>query len=281
MGCKGCGNGGGNTIPITDNNHLHKGVIMIAGPGIAVEDLSDAENYRFRHSTVEFIALSVALTLIAKESGEIRTSPVLKGTVLDRIELSWVYNKAINSQTLSNTGGLAAPTLIGSDVSHNYDPVNVQNNISFTIAGNDGLGQPGSTDSDTKSISFGNIMWLGKGPSKINTATAGIEAFIETLATQVIKTSRSHTYHATGGVNEKHFVAYPKAFGLATFTKPPFVGGYVRLKNVLGTLKSELAGGDVETDVIFTNSKGYAEAYYIYESLIDNQDDPVTSFTIS
>lgn len=286
MSCRGCGHGGGNQIPITGGGSspgggTGKGVIMIAGPGIQVEDLSDTENYRFRHSAVPYQALSVNLNLTAEESGVIRTSPVLKGTVLDKIQLSWSYNKEINSQSLSNTVSLPPPTLAASDRSHTYNPVNVQNNVSFTVQGNDGLGQPGSSASASRSIVFGNLMWLGKGTSRLNTVTSDLEIFLESLQIQVIKTIRNHTYNATGGVNEKHFVGYPKSFGLGTFTKGIFVGGYVRLKSVMGILKSDLAEGDVESDIIITNSKGYSEAYYIYESLFDNQDDPVTPFTIT
>jgi hypothetical protein len=156
--------------------------------------------------------------------------------------------------------------------------VSVTSNITFTLTGNDGEGQPGSTDSDSKSITFGNVMYLGKGPSKIGALASGMEAFIESLATSTIKTSRGHTYNATGAANEHHFVAYPKAWGEATFTKGIFSGGYVRLKNVGGTMEVD---GSPEIDVSFGNSASFSEEYYIYQSLYDNQNDPVTPFIIT
>jgi hypothetical protein len=269
-----------NFIPITGGPTTQKDVVLIPGPGIQIEDLSDVNAYRFVLSTQEIVDLSVNLTVIALEAGDPKTSPILRGTVIDELNLTWVYNKAIVSQTLTNTGSLTPPSLTTTEFSYNYTGQNVQNNLSLTIQGNDGLAQPGSIASDTKSISFGNIMWIGAGTSKINESTAGIEAFIESLS-GVIKTSRNHTYFATGGVNQKHFVAYPAAFGLGTFTKGIFTGGYIRLKNVGGTLKSVLGIGDIESPITITNSKGYSENYYIYESEYDNQADNVTPFTIS
>lgn len=283
MSCRGCGRNGANVIPVFNQDEStasQKGVIILPGPGIGVENLSDADNYRFRISTQEFVALTVALTLVAKEAGVVKTSPILKGTIIDEIELNWTYNKAVNSQLLTNNSDLIEPSLEIEERAYEYSAQDIDSNISFTIAGNDGLGQPGSTASSTKSISFGNILYLGTGPDKFNTATSGIEAFIESL-TAVTKTARSYSYHATGGTNQYHFIAYPKAWGLATFTKGIFTGGYVRLKNVLGTLKAELGGGDVESDITITNSKGYTEEYYVYQSLFDDQADAVTPFVIS
>jgi len=270
-----------NQIPIAPTNASQKDVKIIAGPGIIVQDTSDLESFRFLVSATNVEALIATLTIIAKEAGVARANPVLKGTVIDRVELDWAYNKAVTIQSLSNTGGLTSPTLNAADRSYDYVGQVINSNINFTIQGNDGLGLGGSIDSDTQSILFGNEMILGEGVSKILTPTSGLEAFIDALATKVVKTSRSHTYFATGGAGQKHFVAYPKSFGLGTFEKLGFPGGYIRLKNVAGTLKANLDISDTETDILFTNPKGFQEAYYVYESLYDNQNDPVNPFTLS
>lgn len=270
----------GNMIPITGGIPGQKDIELIAGEGIQIMDLSTASKYKFEFSTTDVLQLTVALDLIAKELGVVKTNPVLKGTIIDVVELDWVYNKIITSQELTNDGALSEPVLGPSVISHDYSAQSIDEDITITIEGDDGSGLNSGQASDSKSILFGNYMWIGDGASKINSATSAIEAFLESL-TSTIKTSRVHSYFATGGVNEKHFVAYPKSFGLATFTKGIFNGGYIRLKNVSGTLKSELGMGDIESDVIITNSKGYAEAYYIYESLYDNQEDAATPFIIS
>lgn len=265
-------------IPLVGSTQ-QKDVVLVAGSGIKILDMSDAQNYKFKFSTKPVVDLTTDLILVAKAAGVAKTSPILKGTVIDRFELSWSYNKTIVSQTLTNTAGLTPPVLAPGDTSALYTGQNITSNMSFTLEGNDGESQPGSIASDTESITFGNYMWIGAGPSKINTATASLEAFLESL-TGTIKTARAHTYYATGGANQKHFVAYPAAWGLANFFKDPFYGGYVRLKNVAGTLKAVLGIGDVETSILITNSAGHQEAYYVYESEYDNQADPSTPFVI-
>jgi hypothetical protein len=270
----------GNMIPLTGGPTGQKDVVLVAGVGIKIEDQSDVNQYKFKFSTKTVIDLTADLLLVAKSAGNVKTSPILKGTVIDRFELSWSYNKTVVSQTLTNTAGLTPPTLVPADITALYTGQNITSNMSFTLQGNDGESQPGSIASDTESITFGNYMWIGAGASKINTSTSALEAFLEALTGQ-IKTSRAHTYYATGGANQKHFVAYPAAWGLATFFKSPFYGGYLRLKNVAGTLKSVLGIGDVETSILITNSAGYQEAYYVYESEYDNQADAVTPFIIS
>lgn len=259
-----------------------KPVIIIAGPGIGVDNNSDADSWRFTISTSEITPLTVQLTLVAKVSGETQSLPVLKGTVIDEIELSWEYNQEVSTQSLENSGELTEPDL-DDETSYEYTAQSIDEDISFTIEGNTGLGGSGAVASDTKSVQFGNYMFLGHGTSKIGTSAASLEAFIEGLSTKVIKTSRGHTYFATGGAGQKHFVAYEKSLGLGVFKKStsPGPGGYVRLKNVAGVLKVELTDEDVETDITFTNEAGHEASYYIYESLFDFQDDDVNPFTIT
>ena len=192
----------GNLIPVTGGNTAQKVVIVQEGAGINVTDLSDSNTYKFTVSSENVTALTVTLALISQESSTPISNPVLIGTVIDEVNLSWTYNKTIVSQTLENTGGLTPPTLINTDVLYDYTGQTITANTSFTIEGNDGLALSGSIANDTKSITFGNYLWVGAGTSKISTATASIEAFIETL-TSTIKTSRAHTYYATGGVNQK------------------------------------------------------------------------------
>jgi hypothetical protein len=273
---------GDNNFPIVPGSGSGEGkkVEILSSPTVSVENLSDVDTYRFRPNVVQYVALTADLTLVAKEEGVAKSNPVLKGTVIDAIELDWVYNKVIASQSLSNTGGLSNPTLSLGDRSHDYEGLNIISNLSFTISGNDGNGQPGSIANSTRSITFGNYMMFGVSPDLTLAAVGTLLALVPGM-TKVIKTSRNHTYFPTGGPNQHHLVLYEKAWGLGTFTKGIFTGGYVRLKNVGGVLKIDLNPGDIETDILLTNDKGYQAAYYVYMSLYDNQDDPVNSFTIS
>lgn len=266
-----------NIIPVFDPGSQAKSVALVAAPQVVITNLSDVSTYRFQVGTSVYTALTTGLTLVAKAVGVIKSTPILKGTIIDRVELTFAYNKVIASQTLTNDGGEVSPTLGPLDVGFTYTGRNIQSTVAFTLTGNDGSGQPGGIATDIKSVAFGNLMWLGFGVSKVGAAASGMQAFIQSLQTSVIKTARAHTYFATGSVNEKHFVAYPKAWGLATFTKGIFSGGYVRLKSVAGVMQTTGS----ETDLIITNSLGAAEAYYVFESLYDNQNDVITPFIIS
>jgi len=276
----GCGGNEFPLITVDPGNGGGKPVSVIAGPGIEVVDMSDANEWKFEVSAAPLIDLDVDLTLIAKKAGVAKANPVLKGVVIDAVELDWTTNKDIVSQTLTNNGGLTPPTLLAADRSFDYTGQNITTNISFTLQGNDGLGQPGSIDSDTKQIFFGNNMLLGVEEDFTNGTSGDLTTALAGFS-KVVKTSRAHTYFATGAANEHHFVLYPKTYGLATFTKGIFTGGYVRLKLVLGVFKQELGIGDVEVDYMVTNEEGFAEAYYVYMSLYDNQNDAVTPFIIS
>lgn len=275
----GCGdNIFGNMIPVTGGYTTQKEVILVEGPGIAIQDQSDATKYKFRISTTVIETLSVTLTLVAKAASVTKTNPILQGTVIDELNLSWVYNNPIVSQTL--TSPLADPILTEVEVDYDYTGQNITTGISLTIQGNDGLAQPGSIASDTKSITFGNYMYIGVGASQILEAYSGLEAFIEAM-TPEIKTTRNKTFYPTADQYEYQFVAYPKAWGLGTFQKNVGPGGFLRLKKVGPILKAELGIGDVETDIMITNSAGHTEAYYVYQSEQDWISDNVTPTTLS
>ena len=59
---------------------------------------------------------------------------------------------------------------------------------------------------------------------------------------------------------------------MATFTFDGFEGGFVRIKNVSGTMKTEVLDGETESDILLTNDEGYEEAYYVYQSVYDNRE---------
>jgi hypothetical protein len=267
---------GGDVIITGGSSGGGKPLELIEGTSMKIEDQSNSQVNRFIISYDPYIDPEVALTLVAKESGVARTNPVLKGTVIDAIELDWTVSKDVTTQELTNSGGLVPPDLEEDTRSYDYTGVAVSANVTLTVTVGDGTG----TDSDAKSIVFGNNIALG---AAVDMSGGPLSALVTAFAgmTKVIKTSRVHTYFATGGVNQKHYVFIPKSFGDATFTKGIFTGGYVRLKNVSNVLKIDLLEGDVESDINFANSKGFSEAYNVYMSLYDNQNDPVNPFVIS
>lgn len=267
-------------FPVVPGNNGNKQVIILAGPGIDVDDLSDTDAWRFRVSGVAIEDLSVALTLVAKAGGVTKANPVLIGTTIDRVEFTWTINRDVASQTLENDGSATEPSLLAADRSKTITVQTITGDVAFTLAANDGQGTPHSIGSDVKSILFGNDFYHDKHADFLLTLTSSLVSALSGFS-KTVKTSRVNTYFPVGVANEHDIIGYPKRFGLATFTKGIFSGGYIRLKNVGGTLKSELGDMETESDILVTNAAGHQEAYYFYQSLYDNQADNVTPFVVS
>lgn len=249
-----------------------KEVEVVAGSEIAVDDQSTSSKYKFIVSSSPHIALSVALTLQAYISAVLQSGLILKGSTIDQVVLTWSYNKAIASQNLTNNGGLTPPTLIETDVTKDYSGESITDDITFTISGDDELAFPDSVANDNASLQFGNYRFWGDGVNMSGASQATLEALLATL-TNEISNSRAKSVNATGGSGEHFYYAYPKVLGLATFTKGIFSGGFVRLKLVGGVFKITLTGGDTESDFMYDNGNGFSEAYYVYMSTFDNQND--------
>lgn len=261
-----------------------KNAEVLAGDQIAVDDLSDSGTDRFRVNVALDTPLEVTLQLTARIASIAEPQPVLKGKTIDEILAEWSYNVDVVSQTLTNDGGVAEPALSNTDRLDNPTGLVITDDIAFTIAGDTGQGGDGATDNDTKSITFGNYLAYGKGVSLNNIALASAQTYFDGFITaeqEEIRTNRLTSVFALGGSNEKFFIIYPAAWGLGTFTKGIFTGGFTRMKNVAGVLKATLDGGDVESDILLDNGTGFIEAYYVYESLFDNQEDAVTPIIIS
>lgn len=282
-GCLGCGtdNNQGFYVPPSGGG---KDTELIAGNQIGVTDLSDSLTDRFLVDYLPITQMTADLTLIAKISSAAQTLPILKGYIVDEVNLTWTYNKAtVVIQTLTNNGGLAAPTLLDADRAYDYTVQSIGSNTAFTISGDDGLGYGSqSIGEDTKSVTFGNHMAWGAGASLLGMTVADAQILFNALTSKEIRTNYVKNVYATGQENEKFFVFTPKAWGLPTFKKGIFVGGLMRIKKVVGqaALKSELAGGETEEDILITNAAGYSEAYYIHETLFDNVEDPDTPIEI-
>jgi len=264
---------------------------LIAGQEIQITDISDTIVDRFIIDHIPAEQLTVGLTLTAKESGAEYSNPILWGRSIDTIQLDWAYNHIITSQTLTNNGGLTPPSLDSDDVQHIYTGQAIQNqDIDFTIAGNDGLGfDPESLASDTEGLEFGNYRVWGVGerydydrdsaPDKH--AYSALQTFLEDLlttnGTKELKTTRLKTdLFAEGGELEHFYYFYPKSWGFATFTKYNFTGGFVRLKRNASDEIEAATNFDSydsgEQDIMVDNGI-MEDAFLVYMSLNDQQDD--------
>lgn len=260
---------------------------LIAGDQIGIQDISDALTDRFIVSFVPFVDLTVSLNLTALASGEIKTNLVLFGTVITQVDLTWTYNKAVVSQSLSNNGDITNPSIEVGDRDATYPSQGITNDVRFTISGDDGEGQPGSTASASQDILFGNYRVWGKGPRYDNGTTplATLQSFIEGLiainGTKEITTTRVKSgLVGEGGTLEFFYYAYPARFGLATFLQNGIPGGYKRLGNFGGTIQvatfDSIDGG--ESDINISNGLD-SEPFYVYQSGADNINGAVFDVT--
>lgn len=282
-GCATCGTGvggGGVIIPPDVNNSI---TIVDAGQDIAVDDNSYPGVYSFKVHYNPHIALTTALGLGAYIVGVLQSGLILLGETIDEVRLTWTYNKAVVVQNLTNDGGEIEPTLVVSDRDFTYTLLSIIANTSFTITGNDGAGRSSSIAIDTETIQFGDYVLWGDYTDMIGQLEANIAALYTDLLGQniIISNTKGRSIFATGSTNRHQFYMLPKILGEVVFEKNNFVGGYVRLKVVSGVIKGILDGGDVETDISITNSAGYTQAYYIYQSTNDDQEDNVNPVNIS
>ena len=264
---------------------------LIAGTNVTIVDLSDSNVDRFIVNAVAAEQLIVALTLIAKAASVVKSNPVLFGEVIDEVQLDWAYNNPSASmvQNLTNNGGLTPPVLAYDDVQHIYNGQSIQDGITFTIAGDDGLGNgPESQAQDSASISFGNYRVWGVGErydyDKDNFPNlhtyAELQTFLENILTSTgtkeVSGSRVKTLYGEGTTLEHFYYFYPKSWGFSTFTKNNFQGGFVRLKrNASNEIEpatnfSSLDAG--EQDILINNGLA-SEAFMVYMSLNDAIED--------
>lgn len=265
-----------NIIPVFQPS-IQKDVIVSSGAGVTVDNLSDIEKYHYRISRQEYIPLDVSLEMDVYISSVLQALPIIRGRVVDEIRFNFLKNKSVVSQTLTNDASITPPSLLPSDNSFIYTGLSVTNNVLFTYTADDGEGQSESVQSAQKLVRFGNWIYLLHGGSKINVSVSTLISFITSATTKIAASSRSIAFYATGGFNEKHFVAVPAAYGLCTFRKGLLDGGYVRLKNIDGTIT---VSGGTESPILITNEFGHTEAYHVYESLYDNQNDPAVPIII-
>jgi hypothetical protein len=264
---------------------------LIAGTNITIVDISDSNVDRFIVNAVAAEQLTVALTLTAKAASVVKTNPVLFGTIIDEVQLDWAYNNAIASQNLTNNGGITPPILAPADVQHIYTGQAITDGITFTIAGDDGLGNGSiSQAQDSRSITFGNYRVWGVGErydyDKDNIPNlhpySALKTFLEDLitssGTKELSTTRVKTIYGEGGTLEHFYYFYPKSWGYATFTKNNFQGGFLRLKrNASNEIEpaTNFSSADAgEQDILISNGLD-EEPFMVYMSLNDAIDDPV------
>ena len=249
-------------------------------PEILVSKTIEGNKETFTLLLAAYKVPTISLSLEGYSNGVLKGNPVLLGEVIDRVDLSWVLNKEVESQILSNDGGILNPTLNAVLREYSYTDLNLTNDTEFTLQVNDGSNYEGSVVTNSKIITFGNYYYIDSGINMINQNISTLQTFLNN-ANKTIEKTKVNSFYATGLENEHEIIAYPKRFGLITeIKKGVFSGGYVRLKNASGILKETLSEGETESDINITNGLA-SEAYYVYMSFYDNQNDSNIPLIIS
>jgi hypothetical protein len=149
--------------------------------------------------------------------------------------------------------------------------------IDFTLFGNTGEGIPEATDSDIKSITYGNYALQGF-TVRYDTggAYADIKTFLDGLAAspsnRILTTTRVRNITGQGAVLEHSYYAYPVRFGFATFLQNGIPGGWKRLKRIAGDIMTTATFDSVDGDEldILVDNEVSEEAFYVYQSTSDN-----------
>ena len=263
-----------------DTEGSNKPIVITGTDPIEVEDLSNSIENRFNVKYSPPVQLTAALSLVAKDSGGVQLNNlILKGKVVDSVELSWTYSRPadIASQSLTNDGGLAVPSLDPLDNSYTYPAGQaITDDVEFTLDGDDGKGNnPESTAQDTAKILFGNYRGWGVGVRRDTGSytkaqmISFIESLIQGAGTVEIDTDRLKSELVGEGAttNDYFYYFYPKSWGFAKFFQNGFNGGFKRLASVGGTIVSasldSLEAG--EEDILISNGLT-SEAFYIFQT---------------
>ncbi len=171
------------------------------------------------------------------------TSTVLVGSIVVTPSFTATYNDTVDSATLSDNYGTADKTLGPVFTSFSSNGSFVRNTPAQTVIFTLAAISSGYAANRTATLTWNNNRFYG-----VSSSGAATEVFIESLTSE-LSNSRAKTFAVTAGVSQKIYYSYPSRLGTATFTVGGFEGGF----NLLGT-------------VSVTNSSGFNENYYLYES---------------
>lgn len=170
-----------------------------------------------------------------------------KGVVLTSIQLSWSYNKAIQTQSITGPG-VTSPTLTISDRSYVVTLGSLTTGFVITLTSDDVTGDTNPPKTAQVSIQFMQKIYFGKAaiPGTVNSA------FVLSLQS-LLQPARGTSFNLSPGVSEYIWYACPVAYGLPSFTANGFSGGF-----------------DLTATISFTNASGYTESYYVFRSTNSN-----------
>jgi hypothetical protein len=188
-------------------------------------------------ATVDDALDQLLYTALAVTSFNNNIGTVEVGATVNNVNLSWGYNKAVVSQSITPVPG----SLPIGDRSAALTGLGLTADTTFTVTANDGAN---SANRSTAVLFRNKRFW---GVSAVATPPGG--TFIDTLGNSEFGTSRNQSRVFNGGGQYLYF-AWPVSFGV----NPTFV------------VNGLPVSGWIATTVTYVNSQGYSSSYIIFRS---------------
>jgi len=225
-----------------------QGPVGPQGPaGVSVTLPLSSDNVSYNGQTLTAILNQLLYVPLSVSSFVANTILYELGAVLTSIQLTWAYNKAIATQSITGVG-VTPPTLVSTDRTANVVLTSLASNTVITLTADDVTGDAIPPVTSTLSIQFLNGIYYGKStiPGTINSA------FIQGL-TKTLQATRNTNFSISTAANEYIWYAIPSTYGTPAFTTNGFNGGI-----------------DYITTISYTNILGHAENYDVYRSTNQN-----------
>lgn len=179
-----------------------------------------------------------------------------RGQVITSLAVSWAYNKAVETQTITGPG-VTPPTLLASDRSKTLVLASVSSDRTITLEADDDISDSNNEKSDTITLRWYDGVYWGVGaiPGAYNSA------FILGLSNKQLRSGRTGNFSLNVGTSQYAFVCIPVSMGAASFKTNGFNGGL-----------------SLQATISFTNAQGATVSYNIYRTI--NHSLGLTAFEI-
>lgn len=225
--------------------------VVLAGNNITVNEVETPDEYQFTVSYNPYVALVI-------QSFTDDLGLQVKGATVNSFNLSWTYNKGVQSQSLNQ--GLTAPNIVLGQKSYNLAVTgqNITTNTTFTLTADDDTGDGNPAKTASHSILFGNFLYYGAVTIPDTSAYDPSETDIKALANQTLATNAKGANpitYSNDAVDEYEVFAAPSGYTINNFQDSvnPNPGGFTFVKTVS-----------------ITNSEGFTEDYDVYRTTFDN-----------
>jgi hypothetical protein len=179
-----------------------------------------------------------------------------RGQVITSLPVSWAYNKAVESQSITGTG-VTSPSLAVEERSKTLVLASISTNTTITLEADDETEDTNNAQTATLNLRWYDGVYWGVGAI----APTLNSAFILGLSGKNLRSSRQGSFSLSVGVNQRAYIAIPVSMGAATFKTNGFNGGL-----------------SLEATIAFTNSFGATVNYNIYAT--ENHSLGLTAFEI-